>query len=169
MNKNYISRRIYQFKQCALNVSKVATLFAVTCIIRHTHTNVLSELYPLCISFLYYFLVYFCELYLNYVINITILKHTHTHTHDDTHAFRVYVSNAYIYVDIPAYLGEFSICKEFKQRTFAHYTVADENQAKLIIEDWLNHVRVSLLLFLSPYLSLHNRKRHTHTHTHRVA
>lgn len=65
-------------------------------------------------------------------------------------------------MDIPAYLGEFSICEEFKQRTFAHNTVADENQAKLIIEDWLDHVRI--FLFLSLYLSLHNHKRHTHTH-----
>lgn len=64
-------------------------------------------------------------------------------------------------MDIPAYLGEFSICEEFKQRTFAHNTVADENQAKLIIEDWLDHVRISLFLFLSLYLSLHNHKRHT--------
>lgn len=68
-------------------------------------------------------------------------------------------------MDIPAYLGEFSICEEFKQRTFAHNTVADENEAKLIIEDWLDHVRISLFLFLSLYLSLHNHKRHTHTHT----
>lgn len=66
-------------------------------------------------------------------------------------------------MDIPAYLGEFSICEEFKQRTFAHNTVADENQAKLIIEDWLDHVRISLFFFLSLYLSLHNHKRHTHT------
>lgn len=142
-------------------MSKVATLFAVNCIISHTHTHAHSELYPLCILFVYYLLVYFCELYLNYVIIITILKRTHTH--DDTHAIRVCVGDAYIYVYISAYLGEFSICKEFKQRTFAHNTVADENQAKLIIEDWLNHGWISLSFSSSLFISLCTITRHTHT------
>lgn len=46
-----------------------------------SHTHMYTVSCTLCAYyFWYYLLVYFCELYLNYVIIITILKRTHTHT-----------------------------------------------------------------------------------------
>lgn len=137
----------------------------------------MHALYPLSILFLYRIFLFIMRssgLYLNYVIILLLLlihRHTHTRTHTVTHTcIERACACVCVCVYRDAYLGKFSICKEFKQRTFAHNAVADENQAKLIIEDWLNHVWISLVRSLSLSLSvalpfnLHNHK-HTHTRT----